>query len=228
MGGSLPGIVFEDVDVKATAKQVVSDRFFNSGQVCDALKRLIVQDSIYDQFIATVKNEIEALKFGDPDNEDTSVSSLVAERQVQPMLDQINRSVAAGATILLGGKKAKGLDGAFIEPTLITDISEEMPVWSEEVFGPVLPVMTFKDEADAIKLANNTDYGLSAYVHTADKDRAMRVAKALGAGQVATNGVHNYYPEVCFGGYKASGIGRTAGPEGLLAATQIKIITRIK
>lgn len=228
MGGSSPGIVFEDVDIKAAAKQVVSDRFFNSGQVCDALKRLIIQDSIYDQFIAAVKNEVEALTFGDPNNEETTVSALVAERQVQPMLDQINKSVAAGATVLLGGKKAETLDGAFIEPTLITNVTEEMPVWSEEVFGPVLPVMTFKDEAEAVKLANNTDYGLSAFVHTADKDRAVRVARALKAGQVATNGVHNYYPEVCFGGYKASGISRTGGSEGLLAATQIKIITRLK
>ncbi|MCB9834769.1 aldehyde dehydrogenase family protein, partial [Candidatus Nomurabacteria bacterium] len=97
-----------------------------------------------------------------------------------------------------------------------------------EVFGPVLPVMTFKDEAEAIKLANNTQYGLSGYVHTADKERAVRVAKEIKAGQIATNGVHNYYPEVCFGGYKASGIGRTCGPAGLLTGTQIKIITRLK
>ena len=228
MGGSSPGIVFEDVDIETTARQVVSDRFFNTGQVCDAMKRLLVQESIYDEFISAVQKEVESLNFGSPDKEDVSVSCLVAERQVQPILDQINKSVEQGAEILVGGKKAKNMDGAYIEPTLITNVTENMPVWAEEVFGPVLPVMTFKDEAEAIKLANNTQYGLSGYVHTADKERAVRVAKEIKAGQIATNGVHNYYPEVCFGGYKASGIGRTCGPAGLLTGTQIKIITRLK
>ena len=228
MGGSSPGVVFEDVNIEATAKQVVSDRFFNTGQVCDAMKRLLVQESIYDEFISAVQKEVESLNFGSPDKENVSVSCLVAERQVQPILDQINKSVEEGAEILVGGKKADNMDGAYIEPTLITNVAENMPVWAEEVFGPVLPVMTFKDEAEAIKLANNTQYGLSGYVHTTDKERAVRVAKAIQAGQIATNGVHNYYPEVCFGGYKASGIGRTSGPAGLLTGTQIKIITRLK
>jgi succinate-semialdehyde dehydrogenase/glutarate-semialdehyde dehydrogenase len=228
MGGSSPGIVFEDVDINTTAKQVVSDRFFNGGQVCDALKRLIVQDSIYEEFIAAVQKEIESLKFGNPDVEGVSVSSLVAERQVQPILDQINRSVEAGAKVCIGGRRPTDMAGAYVEPTLITHVTEKMPVWSEEVFGPVLPVMTFKTEEEAIELANNTQYGLSGYVHTADRERALRVAKAIKAGQIATNGVHNYYPNVCFGGYKASGIGRTSGAAGLLAGTQIKIITRLK
>ena len=228
MGGSSPGILVEDVDINTTAKQVVSDRFFNGGQVCDALKRLIVQDSIYEEFIAAVQKEIESLKFGNPDVEGVSVSSLVAERQVQPILDQINRSVEAGAKVCIGGRRPTDMAGAYVEPTLITHVTEKMPVWSEEVFGPVLPVMTFKTEEEAIELANNTQYGLSGYVHTADRERALRVAKAIKAGQIATNGVHNYYPNVCFGGYKASGIGRTSGAAGLLAGTQIKIITRLK
>lgn len=228
MGGSSPAIVFEDVDIAATAKQVVSDRFFSCGQVCDGLKRLIVQESIYDEFLVAVKKEVEAIPFGSPDKEDTVVSSLVADRQVQPILDQINRSLEAGAKVLVGGKKSEELDGAYIEPTLMSDITEGMAVWSEEVFGPVLPVMPFTNEVEAIRLANNTEYGLGAFVHTADKKRAMRVAKSIDAGQIATNSVHNYYPSVCFGGYKASGIGRTSGPEGLLAGTQIKIITRLK
>ena len=156
------------------------------------------------------------------------VSSLVAERQVQPIMDQINRSVEAGAKVCIGGRRPTDMAGAYVEPTLITHVTEKMPVWSEEVFGPVLPVMTFKTEEEAIELANNTQYGLSGYVHTADRERALRVAKAIKAGQIATNGVHNYYPNVCFGGYKASGIGRTSGAAGLLAGTQIKIITRLK
>lgn len=228
MGGSSPGVVFEDVDIDKTAKQVVNDRFFNSGQVCDAMKRLIVQESIYDEFFKAVKKEIEALKFGNPEEDGVVVSSLVAERQVQPILEQITKSVNAGAKVIIGGKKAEKLEGAYIEPTLITNVTEDMPVWSEEVFGPVLPVMKFKDEQEAITMANNTQYGLSGYVHSSDKERALRVAKAIKAGQIATNGVHNYYPDVCFGGYKASGIGRTCGPAGLLAGTQIKIITRLK
>lgn len=228
MGGSSPGVVFEDVDIAATAKQVVSDRFFNSGQVCDAMKRLIVQKSIYEEFIVAVQKEIESLKFGSPDDEGVVVSSLVAERQVQPILDQINNSIEAGAKVLVGGKKAENMEGAYIEPTLIVDVTDDMPVWAEEVFGPVLPVMKFENEAEAIELANNTDYGLSGYVHTKDKERAVRVARAIKAGQIATNGVHNYHPDVCFGGYKASGIGRTSGVHGLLTGTQIKIITRLK
>lgn len=228
MGGSSPGIVFEDVDIVNTAKQVVNDRFFNSGQVCDAMKRLIVQESIYDEFIAAVKKEIEALNFGDPSDPRTTVSCLVAKRQVQPILEQINNSVEMGAQVLLGGRQPSDMRGAFVEPTLLTAVTPEMPVWSEEVFGPVLPVMSFNDEKEAIELANNTQYGLSAYVHTADRQKALRVAKAIKAGQVATNGVHNYYPDVCFGGYKASGIGRTCGAPGLLQGTQIKIITSLK
>ncbi len=227
MGGSSPGIVFDDVDIPATAELVIGARFFNSGQVCDALKRLLVHESIFEDFVAELQKQISAIKFGDPTDSSTTVSSLVAERQVQPILDQINQSVDAGAIVLCGGKAAD-LDGAYIEPTLLVNVKPDMPVWSQEVFGPVLPVMKFSTEDQAVALANDTEYGLSGYVYSADKDRALRVAKAIKAGQVATNGVHNYYPNVCFGGYKASGIGRTCGPEGLLAATQIKIVTRLK
>lgn len=228
MGGSSPGIVFEDVDIAETAKLVVEARFFNSGQVCDALKRLLVHESIFEEFISALQNEISSLGFGDPNDPSMRVSSLVAERQVAPILKQINDSISSGAKALCGGKAASAKDGAYIEPTLLINVTPNMPVWSEEVFGPVLPVMAFSDEAEALALANDTPYGLSGYVYTADKDRALRVAKAIKAGQIATNGVHNYYPDVCFGGYKASGIGRTCGAEGLLAATQIKIITRLK
>ena len=227
MGGSSPGIVFEDVDIPKVAEQVVSARFFNSGQVCDALKRLLVHESIFDEFLAALQKEIAALPFGDPHDPATRVSSLVAERQVAPILRQIEDSITAGATVLLGGKAASDMNGAYVEPTLLTNVTTKMPVWSEEVFGPVLPIIAFGDETEAINMANDTQYGLSAYVYSADKERALRVAKAIKAGQVATNGVHNYYPDVCFGGYKASGIGRTCGPEGLLAATQIKIVTRL-
>lgn len=227
MGGSSPGIVFEDVDIESTVKEVIGGRFFNSGQVCDALKRLLVHEDIYDSFVKELERQVNAIKIGDP-NSDVMVSSLVAERQVQPILDQVAKSVEAGAKVLVGGNKAEGLDGAFIEPTLIVEVNEDMPVWNEEVFGPVLPVIKFKNEEEAVRIANNTMYGLSGYVYTDDKERAHRVAKALNAGQIATNGVHNYYPEVCFGGYKASGIGRTSGAAGLLQATQLKIITSLK
>lgn len=228
MGGSSPGIVFGDVDIATVAQQVVDARFFNTGQVCDALKRLLVEKSIFDEFTDELKRIVSNLQFGDPNDPHTTVSSLVAERQIQPLVDQINASVDAGAEVVCGGKIATEKDGAFVEPTLLVNVTPDMPVWSEEVFGPVLPVMPFSSEKEAIDHANNTQYGLSGYVYSSDKDRALRVAKAIKAGQIATNGVHNYYPEVCFGGYKASGIGRTCGPEGILAGTQIKIITRLK
>ena len=226
MGGSSPGIVFEDATIGATCDSVISERFSNCGQICCALKRLIVHHSLLDAVVSQIKTSLEARVIGDPLSEATQVGPLVAKRQLDLLEDQLARACAAGANIVTGGKHVAHLEGAFFQPTLVTGLAPQNCLWSEEVFGPVLPVIAFSTEEEALELANNTPYGLSAFVYTQDQARAMRIANRLEAGQVSINGCSYFTPHAPFGGYKASGIGRIDGAAGYRGVTQMKVISR--
>jgi len=229
MGGSSAGIIFDNSNIDLVVESVIAERFSNTGQICSALKRLLIHSSVYDEYVEKLKTKIFQLKVGGPRDADSDITSLVAERQVAPILRQINESAAKSATVICGGKRATNLDGAYIEPTLLIDVTADMAVWDEEVFGPVLPVMKFEDENEAIRIANNTNYGLNGFVYSNDKDQVTRVSKQLKCGAVETNGYsHGYRPSVPVGGYKLSGIGRTGGAPGLLTCTQVKVITEKK
>ena len=228
MGGSAPGIVFEDADVPAIIDTLYGMRFDNTGQYCDGLKRLLVHERKYDEVLAALKKVNQTKKVGDAMDESTDFGPLVAKRQLDLLKEQVQDALDKGAKVLFGGKEPKGLKGAYYEPTVLTNITFAMRVWKEEVFGPVLPVVTFKTEEEAIQLANDTIYGLGAYVFTTDKNRYWRVAKQLQTGMVAHNNALYFSTRTPFGGYKASGNSRSCGIESFHEVTQIKVISEEK
>ncbi len=228
MGGSSPGIIFEDADVNATIETAYSMRMANSGQFCDGLKRLLVHESKLDEVLEALKRVNATKKVGDPMAEDTDFGPLVAKRQVDLLKEQVSNALDKGAEVLFGGKEPAGLEGAFYEPTVLTNVTFDMRVWKEEVFGPVLSIVSFKTEAEAIELANDTTYGLSAFVFTTDKERYWRVASQLKAGGIAHNNALYFSPASPFGGYKGSGNSRVCGVEGFHEVTQVKLVSEEK
>ncbi len=225
MGGSSPAVLFEDIDVLDVIPEIYTERFRNCGQVCDSVKRLIVHESIFEKVVQGLKQEIEKKIIGDPSSEKTQIGSLVAKRQVDLLEGQVKDAVEKGAKVIIGGNRPKNLSGAFYEPTILTNITKDMRVWNEEVFGPVLPVVSFKTEEEAIKLANDTPYGLGSRVYSKDIERAKRVASKIEAGTVEINHGSRWLPCNPFGGFKNSGMGREHGIAGLRELCQIKVIS---
>ncbi len=228
MGGSAPGIVFADADLPKVIDSVYANRFMGGAQMCDGLKRLIVHKSRFDEVVNLLKDKVVSQKIGLAIDPTTTTGPLVAERQVKALETQVEDAIAKGAKIVVGGKRPSGLDGAFYEPTLITNITKDMSVWTEEVFGPVLPIVSFETEAEAIELANDTTYGLGAYVFTEDKVLMSKVASKIESGMVTHNNLSYIKPYDPFGGYKQSGIGREHGKYGFEDLTQIKVVAKEK
>lgn len=228
LGGSAPAVVFDDADLESTIEHIFALRFTNCGQACDGLKRLIVHESMHDKVVEGLKKLIESKKIGDATDASCDFGPLVAERQVKALETQLQDAIDKGAIVVTGGKRPEGLKGAYFEPTLITNISRDMKVWTEEVFGPLLPVMKFKTEEEALELANETEYGLGGYVYSSDLERAERVARSIDTGMVSINGVNYVCPHNPFGGYKHSGIGREHGKYGLHDLSQVKVIVKNK
>lgn len=228
LGGSAPGIIFEDADIEAIMDTLFMKRFSNCGQICDALKRLIVHESRVDEVIAKLTAKLKGVIIGDPADEKTDMGPLVAERQLNLLTEQLNDALQKGAKVITGGKQPQGLLGAYFEPTLLTNISKDMRVWREEVFGPLLPIMNFKTEEEAIRLANDTTYGLGAFIYTNDPERFMRVAKQIESGMISQNSLSYVNVHNPFGGYKMSGKGREHAQFGFRDVTQIKVIAKEK
>jgi succinate-semialdehyde dehydrogenase / glutarate-semialdehyde dehydrogenase len=228
MGGSNPGIVFEDVDIPKAAELIYDGRFYNCGQVCDAIKRLIIHESIKDEFITELAKVLQSKKIGDPTSEDTDIGSLVAKRQIELLEEQVQDALDKGARVVAKLDVPERSQGAYYPPTILDNITKDMRVWKEEVFGPVLPVVAFKDEAQAIRMANDTPYGLGSRVISADKERAERVASKLQAGTVEVNEGDRWLTCNPFGGYKNSGMGREHGTLGMRELSQVKVISSSK
>lgn len=227
-GGSAPGIVFEDVDLDKVIETIYFDRFINCGQACDALKRLIVHESRLTEVVEKLTNLLKAKKVGDPKDQSTDIGPLVAKRQLELLESQVKDALDKGAKVVIGGKRPETLQGAYYEPTILTNITFDMRMWQEEVFGPVLPIVTFKTEEEAIKQANNTKYGLGAYVFTEDKEKVQRVASQVKSGMVSINNATYLQPCSPFGGYKESGMGREHGKFGFMELTQAKVVAMEK
>lgn len=225
MGGSNPGIVFDDVDLEKAVAKIYPKRFKNCGQSCDALKRLIVHEKIANRLVAKLREEIVSKKVGDPLDETTELGSLVSQKQLLLVEAQVEDAKKKGATVVTGGERHKSLKGAFYLPTLLTGVTRNMRVWREEVFAPVLSVVTFTREEEAIQLANDTEYGLGSFVMTNDNKRALRVARCIDSGTVEINSVNHMMACNPFGGYKKSGIGREHGDIGFQELTQIKLLS---
>lgn len=224
MGGSSPCVVFDDVNASEVAPVMFSGRFQNCGQVCSALKRLIVHENVADAVVAELRNILETQIIGNPLNEKTTISSLVAERQQTLLNEQLQDALDKGAKIVAQKNIPEDLKGAFVSPTILTNVTKDMRVWKEEVFGPIYPVVTFKSEEEAVELANDTDYGLTSRVISTDIDRAHRVGSKIDAGSVAINTEARFAACDPFGGYKNSGMGRERGIHGLRELCQIKVI----
>lgn len=224
LGGSSAGIVFEDADLSMTIESIYFNRFINSGQTCDGLKRLMVHQNIFDKVVEELRNFIFTKKVGPAQDPSTDIGPLIAERQVINLENQVTDALQKGAHIIVGGKRPHNLQGAYFESTILTNITFDMQVWKEEVFGPVLPIIPFSSEQEAIALANDSMYGLSAFVYTSDKERAMRVSQLLQAGNISVNNANYVIPQDPFGGYKKSGLGREHGKAGLRELCSLKLI----
>ena len=216
LGGKSPNLVFADCDLEEKVTASVQECMFNTGQSCDAPTRLLVERSCYDEVLEIAKRAAEATAVGDPAQEGDHIGPLFDQIQYDRVQKMIKVGIDEGARLLTGGlgKPAGHETGWFVKPTVFADVSNDMRIAQEEIFGPVLAVIPFEDEAEAISLANDTPYGLAAYVQTGDSDRAERISSRLRVGAVHINGgAFNYGSP--FGGYKQSGNGREGGIMGL-------------
>jgi aldehyde dehydrogenase (NAD+) len=228
LGGKSPNIVFADADVDKAVARGVRHCFQNTGQSCNAPTRMLVERSIWDQAVDVAKRTGEAQKVGDPAEDGNHIGPLVSQMQYDKVQALIQAGIDEGATLLVGGTgKPDGMNrGYFVKPTIFADVSNDMRIAQEEIFGPVLAMIPFEGEEQAIEIANDTPYGLAAFVQTEDKTRAKRVADQLRAGMVHVNGVDMGYGSP-FGGYKMSGIGREGGHFGIEDFLEVKAISGV-
>ena len=210
LGGSDPFILLGTDDLDGAATAAAEARLDNTGQSCNAAKRFIVVDELYDDFLEKFKEQLEGAKPGDPTAEDTAVGPLSSQTAADRLEDQVKRAIANGAELVIGGKR----DGNFFEPTILTGINPGDEASQEEFFGPVAQVYKVGSEEEAVELANQTPFGLGSYLMTTDKDQAERVADRIEAGMVYVNLVGADSPELPFGGFKRSGFGRELGRYG--------------
>jgi acyl-CoA reductase-like NAD-dependent aldehyde dehydrogenase len=224
LGGKSAGIILEDADIEAAVPQLIGGAFLNSGQACVALTRILVPATRYDEIAARLTAAVAALKVGDPSDPATAVGPLVTERQQQRNLEYIRIAQNEGAELLTGGGVPESCPtGWYVEPTLFGDVDNSMRIAREEVFGPVVCLIRYQDEADAIRIANDSDYGLAGTVFAGTDEHGTEIARQIRTGTFAVN-CQRAELGAPFGGYKKSGIGREFGPEGLSAYLETKTI----
>lgn len=220
LGGSNALIVFEDADLDKAVETSINARFQNTGQSCVAGKRLLLHKNIAEEFTSKFISEVKKLKSGDPMDENTFIGVLQSEDAAKKVEEQVKRSVEAGAEILVGGKREK----AFFEPTVLSKISPEMPVFKEEIFGPAIGIIEFDSEEEAIELSNSTPYGLGVSLFTEDYERAERLIPKFEEGAVFVNELVKSDPRLPFGGVKKSGFGRELSYHGIREFVNTKTV----
>jgi len=213
LGGSDPNIVLADAELEKAADVITLSRIINAGQSCIAAKRIIVEEPVYDEFLGLLKERLSALTLGDPREESTDVGPLARDDLRQELHRQVQETIKAGATCLMGGEIPDG-DGFFYPVTLLSDVTPDMTASCEETFGPVAVVMKARDVDDALRIANDTRYGLGSAIWT-DAKRGQKLARDIVAGQVAVNGIVKTDPRLPSGGVRRSGYGRELGPHGI-------------
>ena len=225
LGGKSPNVILDDANLETAIPMAVTAAYMNSGQACIAGTRLLVPEHKLDEVNALIKAAVANVKVGNPASEDTAVGPMVSKKQYERVQSYIKLGQEEGATLLIGGEgHPEGLEaGNFVRPTVFTNVTNNMRIAREEIFGPVLSIITYKDEEDAIAIANDTDYGLMAYVSSADEQRARKVASQIIAGRVLVNGL-THDPKAPFGGFKQSGMGREYGVYGLEEYVEPKAI----
>ncbi|MEA2650179.1 MAG: aldehyde dehydrogenase, partial [Candidatus Binataceae bacterium] len=223
LGGKAPNIIFPDADLDQAVPTAMMGVFFNSGQVCCAGTRIFVQRDRYDEVVSKLANFSKGVTMGDPFDQKSTIGPLVSQEQFDRVKGFLAVGKKEGAKVSAGGEAGTG-KGYFVNPTLFSDVKNDMQIAREEIFGPVGTAIAFKDENDAVLQGNNTDYGLSAAVWTRDISRAHKVARALKAGTVWVNCYNQLDPISPFGGYKQSGFGRELGRYAIDLYTQIKSV----
>lgn len=227
LGGKSSLLILEDADLDLAVELACGGGFFNAGQMCSATSRVLVADEIADEFLIRLKARAEKIRVADPFDPEVEMGALVNQAQYQRVLGHIDRGLSAGAKLICGGNRPADLPrGYFLQPTIFTEVPLDSALWCEEIFGPVICVRSFATEAEAIALANDSQFGLVASVVTRNAETADRVANALQAGLVWLNAPQVIFPQTAWGGYKQSSIGRELGPWGLAAFQEIKHVIR--
>lgn len=226
LGGNAPFLVFEDADVDAAVAALLVNKFRCAGQTCVCTNRVYVHEKIHARFIDLVADRVKALKVGNGMDESTDIGPLINRDGFEKVVRHVNDAVAQGAKRVVGGQAQPASHdwGWFFPPTVLSGVRQEMLVFQEEVFGPVIPIASFRSEEDVLAQANGTPYGLAAYVFTGDPECAKRCAAALQFGHVAINSGTGPTPEAPFGGMKSSGYGREGGPEGLTEYCEVQSV----
>ncbi len=225
LGGKSACIVFADADLEKAGRMAPFSVFENAGQDCCARSRLLVEAAAKDELLDHYAAATRAIVVGDPESPDTQMGPLVSAGQRETVEGYIARGLEEGATVLEGGSRPDGLDsGFYLRPTILDGCTNDMAVAREEIFGPVVSVITFETEEEAIRLANDTPYGLSGSIWTRDGARQLRVARALRTGAIGVNSNSSVFPQAPFGGYKQSGVGKELGMEGLVHNTELKSV----
>jgi len=227
LGGKSACIVFADADLDKAGRMAPFSVFENAGQDCCARSRLLVESSAKDELLEHYVAATRAIVVGDPEDGATQMGPLVSDAQRETVEGYVARGLDEGATLLEGGSRPDGdglRNGFYLRPTILDDCTNEMAVAREEIFGPVVSVIAFETEEEAIRLANDTPYGLSGSLWTRDGARQLRVARALRTGAIGVNSNSSVFPQAPFGGYKASGVGKELGMEGLVHNTELKSV----
>ncbi|MFZ2174833.1 MAG: aldehyde dehydrogenase family protein [Rhodococcus sp. (in: high G+C Gram-positive bacteria)] len=227
LGGKGPSIVLDDADLDMAVDGVLYGCFVYSGQICESGTRALVPASIHDQFVERLVERAKTIQIGPTRDWDTDLGPVIDGKQKARILSYIEGAVAEGATVALGGNtpSGEGFDkGHWVEPTILTDVHNNMRIAREEVFGPVLVVIPYGDEQEAVAIANDSEYGLAASVWTSDNERALNISTKIQTGSVWINDAHQINCQVPFGGYKQSGVGRELGPDALDEYTETKVV----
>jgi acyl-CoA reductase-like NAD-dependent aldehyde dehydrogenase len=214
LGGKSPNLVFADANLADAIPSSVWSIYYSAGQSCEARSRVLVEQSIYDDFVSQFAEKTQQLRVGDPLDPETQVGSLISQEHRSKVHGFVERGVDEGAEVFAGGEPQDG-PGAFYPPTVLAKVDNKMTVAQEEIFGPVVTITPFEDEKDAIRIANDVRYGLMATVWTGDPARGHRVAARIKSGTVGINMPYSAFPGIPFGGYKQSGFGRELGLETL-------------
>ncbi len=224
LGGNDPCIIMNDADLDEAFSAVIMGRIWNAGQICCSPKRIIISEDIYEQFVTKAKETFESIKIGNPLDKDTVLGPLCTEEALKKALSQINTAIKQGVTVITGGKRLER-EGFFLEPTILTDITNDMDIYHEEVFAPVLMVYKFKNIDEAIDLANDSTYGLGGSIFSKNEEEAVKLARKINTGMVFINHVTTSVgPELPFGGTKKSGYGRELSPDAIYEFVNPKLI----
>jgi betaine-aldehyde dehydrogenase len=227
LGGKSPLIIFADADLDNAVSAAMMANFYTQGEICTNGTRVFVEDAVHDEFVELLLARTARLKIGDPMDPETQIGALISEGHMKTVLSYIDKGKAEGATLRCGGKRSddpKLANGYFVEPTIFTDCNDDMSIATDEIFGPVMSVLTFSDESEAVQRANDTEYGLAAGVFTKDLARGHRVIAELQAGTCWINNYNITPIELPIGGYKQSGLGRENSPAAIDHYTQLKSV----